>query len=154
MWVCVGHSGNGFSVVGGYLGGEQWVSEHRLPWICMALVGSLAPALLPWPDRLGRVCLPPCWAGPWPPRQPHSHVPYSSKWKEAGSQVKGGASSGKEEGAGEAAAGCERAAEQQEAPQERYPGSTPRLWGSGPRQRVQGLLSPGLEVPEAPFLCL
>ena len=68
---------------------------------------------------------------------------HSDKREEAGSQVKGGVSSGKEEGAGEAAAGRQRAAEQQEACQERCSSACPHsrtTWlpcpqGAGPGWR-------------------
>lgn len=52
--------------------------------------------------------------------EPLRFPPHSREWEEAGGQVQGGDGSGKEEGTGEAPAGRERAAEQQqEASQER-----------------------------------
>lgn len=91
-----------------------------------------------------------------PPRRVSLGFSHSSRREEAGSQVEGGVSSGKEEGAGEAAAGCQRAAEQQEARQERYPRAGPpwRSVSCGHTAALSGGEGPGRAVGSRPRLQL
>lgn len=113
------------------------------PWAGQGLCqGSCPPELLRWP-RAVRAGLHPVLP---PPLLPHSLslvLFLSNQRQEAGGQIEGGVSSGKEEGVREAAAGRQWAAEQQEASQERYLSAG----HAAPRQR--GLPSvPTLLCPE------
>lgn len=86
---------------------------------------------------------PPALPRPSPPVASAPVLFHSHEREEAGGQVEGGVGSGEEEGAREAAAGCQRAAgQQQEACQERYPWpwrcSAPGAEGSG-RERAADL---------------